>query len=66
MVPLEDRGVSAILIGDERRLQNNYNIYTLLLLHFQNLVTRVIRGRDIAIFERMLPAKLRFPFLDID
>jgi hypothetical protein len=64
-VPLEDRGVSSISFGEEGRLRNNYDIYPLVLLHFQNPITRVIRGGDITVYERMLLADLWFPIPEI-
>jgi hypothetical protein len=65
LVPLDRRGASKIRIGDEFHLRNNYNILPSLLLHFQNPVTREIRGGDIVIYEQMLLAGLRFSFPDI-
>jgi hypothetical protein len=65
LVPLDHRGVSKICTGDEFRLRNNYDIPPTVLLHFQNPVTREIRGNDLVIYEIMLLAGLRFPFLDI-
>jgi hypothetical protein len=65
LVPLDRRGASKIRIGDEFRLWNNYDLLPLVLLHFQNPVTLEIRGGDIVIYERMLLAGLRLPFLEI-
>jgi hypothetical protein len=39
LVPLDRRGASKIRIGDEFRLQNNYDLLPLVLLYFQNPVT---------------------------
>jgi len=65
LVPLDLRGVSKVGTGDEFRLRNNYDIPPLVLLHFQNPVTREIRGGDLVIYEKMLLAGLRFPLPDI-
>lgn len=65
LVPLDRRGASRIRIGDEFRLWNNYDILLPVLLHFQNPVTLEIQRGDIVIYERMLTAELRLPFLDI-
>jgi hypothetical protein len=65
LVPFDHRGVSKICTGDEFRLRNNYDIPSTVLLHFQNPVTREIRGGDLVIYEKMLLAGLRFPFPDI-
>jgi hypothetical protein len=65
LVPLDRRGVSKIGTGDEFRLRNNYDIRPSVLLHFQNPVTREIRGGDLVIYEKMLLAGLRFPLPDI-
>jgi hypothetical protein len=65
LVPLDRRGASMIRIGDEFRLQNNYDLLPSVLLHFQNPVTLEIRGGDIVIYERMLLAGLRLPFPEI-
>jgi hypothetical protein len=65
LVPLDRQGASRIHIGDEFRLRNNYDILLPVLLHFQNPVTLEIQRGDIVIYECMLLAGLRFPFLDI-
>jgi hypothetical protein len=65
LVPLDRRGASKIRIGDEFRLQNNYDLLPLVLLYFQNPVTLEIRGGDIVIYERMLLAELQLPFPEI-
>jgi hypothetical protein len=65
LVPLDRRGTSKVHVGDEFRLQNNYDIPPSVLLHFQNPVTLEIRGGDIVIHERMLLARLRFLFPEI-
>jgi hypothetical protein len=65
LVPRDRRGASKICVGDEFRLKNNYDILPSVLLHFQNPTTGEIRGGDIVIHERMLPARLQFPFLDV-
>jgi hypothetical protein len=65
LVPLDHRGVSKVGTGDEFRLRNNYDIPPTVLLHFQNPVTREIRGGDLVFYEKMLLARLRFPLPDI-
>jgi hypothetical protein len=65
LVPLDRRGVSKVSTGDEFRLRNNYDIPPTVLLHFQNPVTREIRGGDLVFYEKMLLAGLRFPLPDI-
>jgi hypothetical protein len=65
LVPLDHRGVSKVSLGDEHRLRNNYDIPPLVLLHFQNPVSREIRGGDIVLYEQMLLAGVWFPFPDI-
>jgi hypothetical protein len=65
LVPLDRRGASKIRVGDEFRLQNNYDILPSVLLHFQNPVTQEILGGDLVIYERMLLAGLQFPFQNI-
>jgi hypothetical protein len=65
LVPLDHRGVSKVGTGDEFHLRNNYDIPPTVLLHFQNPVTREIRGGDLFFYEKMLLAGLRFPLPDI-
>jgi hypothetical protein len=50
LVPLDRRGVSKVGTGDEFRLRNNYDIPPTVLLHFQNPVTREIRGGDLVFY----------------
>jgi len=64
-VPLDHHGVAKVSVGDEFRLQNNYDILPSVLLYFQNPVSREIQGGDVVLYERMLLAGVRFPFLDI-
>jgi hypothetical protein len=62
LMPLDHRGVVKVSVGDEHLLRNNYNIPPSVLLHFQNLVSRVTRGGDIVLYERMLLAGFSSPF----
>jgi hypothetical protein len=61
LIPHETRLKAKVIVADEHRLRHNYNILPSVRLHSQNLATQNINGGEVAIFERMLMARLRFP-----
>jgi hypothetical protein len=56
------RYATKVTVAGEHRLRINYDIRSSVDLHFQDLATWTINGGEVAIFERMLMAGLRFSF----
>jgi hypothetical protein len=61
LIPHETWLKEKVIVVDEHRLRHNYNILLSIRLHFQNPATQTINGSEVANFERMLMARLRFP-----
>jgi len=63
--PLESRVETSLFERHEGVLQLNYNIPPKVKMFYQTPGARLIDGGDITLFERMFPAGLRLPFLEI-
>jgi hypothetical protein len=62
VVPLEGRFEARTTLRDEYILQNNFDIQSFVMFHFQDPVIGTMSGGEVCLFERMFLVGLHLPF----